>query len=92
MMGYTLKTSSAATYCSGAMQFAGSLGGVLLAAVGRWEQVGEGRRGCPEGEAWHGPSGGGSCLLTAYDRSSPKGNVSNVICGDAAEFLQASLG
>lgn len=63
-----MKISSAATYCSGAMQFAGSLGGVLFAAVAGWDTAGEGRQGRPEGKAWQGPSGGGSCLLTAYIR------------------------
>ena len=67
MVAGTLNISSAATYSSGAMQFAGSLDGVLFAAAAGSEELGEGRWGCPEGEAWHGNSGGGSCLLTAYN-------------------------
>lgn len=68
----TLKISSAATYCSGAMQCAGGLGGVLFAVVAREEQ-GEALGGWPpEVEAWHGPSGGGSCLLTDYNRPDDK--------------------
>lgn len=68
----TLKISSAATYCSGAMQCAGGLGGALFAVVAREEQ-GEALGGWPpKVEAWHGPSGGGSCLLTDCNRSDDK--------------------
>jgi len=50
--------------------------GVLLGAWVGWEDGrGEGCWERPEGEAWHGPSGGGSCRLTAcmhYTTSNPK--------------------
>lgn len=86
----TLNISSAATYCSGAMQCAGGLGGVLFAVLAG-EGEGEALWGCPnEGEAWHGPSGGGSCLLTDYNNRSshtPQCGVSQASVSVSAFYL-----